>query len=199
MASDDEAILSQICDTESQPGQGTSKSFSAPGGSKVMFEGKEYDYVFDIDADNGLMLKLPYNLNDNPWQAAQDFIHKNELPPGYLDTIANFITKNLHQLNCTASSEGNADPFTGAGTYSSSSGVLSEQKCRGCSYNKSSLRGHLARTTKNCKSLYTEDDLIELERKAKSNKKEKIKQWKKDHSQKSKEKAESLISVLPAY
>ena len=80
MASDDEAILSPICDTESQPGQGASKSFSAPGGSKVMFEGKEYDYVFDIDADNGLMLKLPYNLNDNPWQAAQDFIHKNVQP-----------------------------------------------------------------------------------------------------------------------
>ena len=155
MASDDEAIPSPICDIESQPGQG----------SKVMFEGKEYNYVFDIDADNGLILKLPYNLNDNPWQAAQDFIHKNELPPGYLDTIANFITK-----NCTASSESNADRFTGAGTYSSSSGVLSEQKCRGCSYNKSSLRGHLARTTKNCKSLYTEDELIE--RKAKSNKKE---------------------------
>ena len=117
MASDDEAIPSPICDIESQPGQGTSKSFSASGG--------------------------------------------------------------------------NADPSTGAGTYSSSSGVVSEQKCRGCSYNKSSLRGHLARTTKNCKSLYTEDELIELERKAKSNKKEKIKQWKKDHSQKSKEKAEA--------
>ena len=105
MASDDEAIPSPICDIESSPGQGTSKSFSASGG--------------------------------------------------------------------------NADPFTGAGTYSSSSGVVSEQKCRGCSYNKSSLRGHLAQTTKNCRSLYTEHDLIELERNAKSNHKEKIKQNKK--------------------
>ena len=105
-----------------QPEQGASNGFSAPGGGKVTFEGKEYDYVFDIDADNGLMLKLPYNLSVDPWHAAQDFIHKNELPQGYLDTIANFIIKNSDQSKCTASSGGSVDPFTGAGAYSSSSG-----------------------------------------------------------------------------
>lgn len=33
-------------------------------GSKTLFEGKEYDYVFDIDIGNGPggMLKLPFNV-----------------------------------------------------------------------------------------------------------------------------------------
>ena len=115
----------KIGDVVGQPEQGASNGFSAPGGGKVTYEGKEYDYVFDIDADNGLMLKLPYNLSVDPWHAAQDFIHKNELPQGYLDTIANFIIKNSDQSKCTASSGGSVDPFTGAGAYSSSSGPSS--------------------------------------------------------------------------
>ena len=68
------------------------------------------------------MLKLPYNLSVDPWHAAQDFIHKNDLPQGYLDTIANFIITNSDQSKCTASSGGSVDPFTGGGAYSSSSG-----------------------------------------------------------------------------
>ena len=47
-----------------------------PANSKITYEGKEYDYVFDIDIDDGVMLKLPYNLTEDPWMAAQQFIHK---------------------------------------------------------------------------------------------------------------------------
>ena len=110
----------KIGDVVGQPDQASgSNGFSAPGGGKVTYEGKEYDYVFDIDADNGLMLKLPYNLSTDPWHAAQDFIHKNELPQGYLDTVAQFIIKNSDQSRCTASSGGgSADPFTGGGRRS---------------------------------------------------------------------------------
>ena len=112
----------KIGDVVGQPDQSSSNGFSAPGGGRVTFEGKEYDYVFDIDADNGQMLKLPYNLSVDPWHAAQDFIHKNELPQGYLETIAQFIIKNSDQSKSTASSGGSVDPFTGSGAYSSSSG-----------------------------------------------------------------------------
>ena len=28
---------------------------------KTMFEGKEYDYIFNIDIDDGVVLKMPYN------------------------------------------------------------------------------------------------------------------------------------------
>ena len=61
---------------------------------EVVYEGKEYDFVFDIDADDGRFYKLPFNKTENPWEVAQKFIHDKELPQGYLDTIANHIIKN---------------------------------------------------------------------------------------------------------
>jgi phospholipase A-2-activating protein len=39
-------------------------------------------------------LKLPYNLSQNPYEAATKFIQDNELPITYLDQVANFITTN---------------------------------------------------------------------------------------------------------
>ncbi|KAI9828221.1 MAG: hypothetical protein M1819_004585 [Sarea resinae] len=64
-------------------------------GKKVDFGGKEYDYVFDVDIEDGKPpLKLPYNLSQNPYEAATKFIEDNELPIGYLDQVANFITTN---------------------------------------------------------------------------------------------------------
>lgn len=72
----------------------------AAGGSqessgKNLFEGKEYDYVFSVDiSDTAPPIKLPYNRGEDPWMAAQKFIHKNELPQSYLDDVANFIIKN---------------------------------------------------------------------------------------------------------
>jgi phospholipase A-2-activating protein len=57
--------------------------------------GKEYDYVFDVDIEDGKPpLKLPYNLSQNPYEAATKFIQDNELPISYLDQVANFITTN---------------------------------------------------------------------------------------------------------
>ncbi|KAH8034868.1 hypothetical protein HPB51_003155 [Rhipicephalus microplus] len=65
----------------------------APAG-KIMYEGKEYDYVFDVDLDTGGKMKLPYNVTEDPWHAAQKFIHRHELNQYYLDQIANFIIQN---------------------------------------------------------------------------------------------------------
>ena len=59
------------------------------------YSGKEYDYVFDVDiAEGAPPLKLPYNLSQNPYEAATKFIQDNELPINYLDQVADFITKN---------------------------------------------------------------------------------------------------------
>ncbi|KAJ3220844.1 hypothetical protein HK099_003956 [Clydaea vesicula] len=87
---------------------------------KKMYNNIEYDYVFDIDIDEGAPpLKLPYNVTENPYQTAQNFIHLHELPQGYLDQIANFITSNTkgHSIGPTASTSQYSDPFTGAGRY----------------------------------------------------------------------------------
>lgn len=82
----------KIGDVVGQPGGDSGGA--APDGGKVVFEGKEYDFVFDIELDAGYKLKLPYNKTDDAWQVAQKFIHKHELPQDHLDTIANFLIKN---------------------------------------------------------------------------------------------------------
>ena len=91
---------------------------------KQLFNGKEYDYVFDIDAYEGAPpLKLPYNvtgilifhlMSENPYRTAQGFIDQHELPQGYLDQIANFILNNTKGQSLGASAnERMADPLTG--------------------------------------------------------------------------------------
>jgi phospholipase A-2-activating protein len=64
-------------------------------GSKIAYNGKEYDYVFDVDIAEGQPpLKLPFNTTQNPYEAARKFIDDNELPVAYLDQVANFIITN---------------------------------------------------------------------------------------------------------
>jgi len=98
----------------------------AAGGSqktsgKKLYQGKEYDYVFDIEIDEPkATLKLPFNTTDDPFMEAQKFIHKHELSQYYLEEIANHIIKNTGGQ--TLGNLSNADPFTGGASYSSSSG-----------------------------------------------------------------------------
>ena len=62
-----------------------------------------------------------------------------------------------------------------------SGSVLSETKCRGCDFDKKSLRGHLVRTKKGCSKLYTSQDLNLLEEQAKSLQRKQTAQWRKDN------------------
>lgn len=74
---------------------GTVVDSAGSSGRKTEYLGQDYDYVFDVDIEDGKPpLKLPYNLSQNPYEAATKFIHDNELPIGYLDQVANFITQN---------------------------------------------------------------------------------------------------------
>ena len=62
---------------------------------KETFDGKEYDFIFNVDLEDGKpAIKLPYNLTEDPWRAAQNFIHNNKLPIVYLEQVANFIINN---------------------------------------------------------------------------------------------------------
>lgn len=76
---------------------------------------QEYDFVFTVDIDDERQLKLPYNKSEDPWFVAQAFIHKHELPQGYLEQVANFIINNAKQGNVSVPSApaDYADPFTG--------------------------------------------------------------------------------------
>lgn len=85
---------------------------------KQLYQGQEYDYVFDVDLGGGApILKLPYNANESSYAAAQRFLYANELPLGYIDQIADFIEQNAGGVKLGSS--GNADPFTGGSSYRS--------------------------------------------------------------------------------
>ena len=86
-------------------------------GKKTSHGGKDYDYVFDVDIEDGKPpLKLPYNLSQNPYEAATKFVQDNELPMTYLDQVANFITTNTQGATIGQATEpAGADPWgTGA-------------------------------------------------------------------------------------
>ncbi|KAK3167323.1 hypothetical protein OEA41_010450 [Lepraria neglecta] len=90
-------------------------------GKKTSYAGKDYDYVFDVDIEDGKPpLKLPYNLSQNPYEAATTFIQNNELPISYLDQVAAFITSNTQGATIGQPSQGPgpsaSDPW-GAGAY----------------------------------------------------------------------------------
>jgi phospholipase A-2-activating protein len=82
--------------------------------------GKEYDFVFDVDMEDGKPpLKLPYNLSQNPYEAATKFIQDNEAPITYLDQVANFIIQNTQgaTLGQGASAPSAPDPWGSENRY----------------------------------------------------------------------------------
>lgn len=88
-------------------------------GKKTSYAGKDYDYVFDVDIEDGKPpLKLPYNLSQNPYEAATTFIADNELPVTYLEQVANFIVTNTQGATIGQASQepSGADPW-GSGAY----------------------------------------------------------------------------------
>ncbi|KAF8809106.1 PFU-domain-containing protein, partial [Phlegmacium glaucopus] len=92
-------------------------------GRKQLYEGKEYDYVFDVDIQDGVPpLKLPYNVSENPYSAAQRFLQSNDLPLTYIDEVVKFIEKNTAGVNIGTGGEEYVDPYTGASRYRSSAG-----------------------------------------------------------------------------
>lgn len=62
-----------------------------------LVDGESYDRVYPIEVEGvgGTVRKLQigYNIGQNPFVAAQNFIDKNELPQTYLAEIADYITK----------------------------------------------------------------------------------------------------------
>ncbi|EGW32320.1 uncharacterized protein SPAPADRAFT_61395 [Spathaspora passalidarum NRRL Y-27907] len=65
------------------------------GNKKQLYNGVEYDYVFDVDIKEGAPpLKLPYNANENPYVVAEKFLAENDLPGSYAEEVVRFIEQN---------------------------------------------------------------------------------------------------------
>ncbi|KAI6109670.1 WD40-repeat-containing domain protein [Pisolithus sp. B1] len=80
-----------------------------------LYNGKEYDHVFDVDIQEGAPpLKLPVNSSENPYAVAQRFLEQNDLsmsktPAGIkLGNDSNYV-------------DPYTDPYTGASRYTASS------------------------------------------------------------------------------
>lgn len=84
----------------------------------AMFEGEKYDYVFDVNLSEGQpMLKLPYNLTEDPYMAAHKFLERNDLSPLFLDQVAAFIQQQTGSVTLGETGSTFVDPYTGASRY----------------------------------------------------------------------------------
>jgi phospholipase A-2-activating protein len=100
---------------------------SSGNSQKVSYQGKDYDYVFDVDIQEGSPpLKLPYNATDSPWQAAYDFLAANELPQTYLEQVANFISQNSQGASI-GQQPSSAEPWGSESRYRPGDGQQSTQ------------------------------------------------------------------------
>ncbi|KAK9806981.1 hypothetical protein WJX72_009418 [[Myrmecia] bisecta] len=103
------------------PGEG---SDTMAVGSK-WHNGQQYDFVFDVDIEDGTPpKKLAVNRGDNPYDAADRFIDNENLPATYREQIVNFILQNTGgTVALPAIPMQNVDPFTGTGAYVPGAGV----------------------------------------------------------------------------
>ncbi|KAE8145894.1 PUL domain-containing protein [Aspergillus avenaceus] len=95
---------------------GTVVDSAASSGRKTEYLGQDYDYVFDVDVEDGKPpLKLPFNVSQNPYEAATKFIQDNELSMNYLDQVAQFIVQNTQGATLGQSTQestpAGADPW----------------------------------------------------------------------------------------
>lgn len=67
---------------------------------KKFFEGDEYftageyDYVFDVEDESGVIKKLPYNEGESMMQAAELYCGRERLSKGYIEQIRQFLRQN---------------------------------------------------------------------------------------------------------
>lgn len=91
---------------------------SVGSGSKTNYQGKEYDYVFDVDIEDGKPpLKLPFNVTQNPHEVATKWLQDHELPLTYLEETANFIIRGTQGASLgQASTDPSASDAWGTGS-----------------------------------------------------------------------------------
>ncbi|KAL6209650.1 hypothetical protein ACLB2K_020590 [Fragaria x ananassa] len=95
------------------------------GMKRPVFDGSEYDYgqdhvfsaLFDVDIGDGEPVrKLPYNRSDNPYDTADKWLLKENLPLSYREQVVAFILQNTGQKDFTLDPTFR-DPYTGASAY----------------------------------------------------------------------------------
>ncbi|KAJ0011320.1 hypothetical protein Pint_34570 [Pistacia integerrima] len=87
------------------------------GMNRPIHDGTQYDYVFDVDIGDGEPIrKLPYNRSDNPYDTADKWLLKENLPLSYRQQIVEFILQNTGQKDFNVNPSFR-DPYTGSSAY----------------------------------------------------------------------------------
>ncbi|XP_006365506.1 phospholipase A-2-activating protein [Solanum tuberosum] len=87
------------------------------GMSRPLLDGIQYDHVFDVDIGDGEPVrKLPCNRSDNPYDVADKWLLKENLPLSYREQIVEFILQNTGQKQFTPDPSFH-DPYTGSSAY----------------------------------------------------------------------------------
>lgn len=107
---------------------GTVVDQAGSDGRKISHNGKEYDYVFDVDIEEGKPpLKLPYNVSQNPYEVARKFCEDHKLPLTYLDQVTNFIVQNTQGATLGQSTAQGTDPWGTESRYRPGDATASAQ------------------------------------------------------------------------
>ena len=71
--------------------------------------------MFSVEIEEGKPpLKLPYNIAEDPWMAAHNFLENNDLSQMFLDQVAKFIMDQCKGITLGPEAPSNiSDPFTG--------------------------------------------------------------------------------------
>ncbi|KAJ3670094.1 hypothetical protein LUZ60_010418 [Juncus effusus] len=89
----------------------------AGGQQGQLYNGTRYDYVFDVDIGDGEPIrKLPYNTSDNPYDVADKWLIRENLPLTYREQVVEFILQNTGQKSFIPDPSFR-DPYTGANAY----------------------------------------------------------------------------------
>ncbi|KAG5953574.1 hypothetical protein E4U53_004673 [Claviceps sorghi] len=108
---------------------GTVVDAAGSSGRKVEYNGESYDFVFDVDIEDGKPpLKLPYNLSENPYVRAAKFLNDNKLPLSYLDNVANFINENTKGATLGQTDSSGPDPYGTESRYRPGQSESSQSK-----------------------------------------------------------------------
>ncbi|XP_022763569.1 phospholipase A-2-activating protein [Durio zibethinus] len=84
---------------------------------RSVLDGVQYDYVFDVDIGDGEPIrKLPFNRSDNPYDTADKWLLKENLPLSYRQQIVEFILQNTGQKDFSIDPTFR-DPYTGSSAY----------------------------------------------------------------------------------
>lgn len=63
-----------------------------------MHNGKEYDFVFEIEIEEGKKAKVGVNKDSNHYMVASDFLDEHELDQNYLETIVTWLDEQMERV-----------------------------------------------------------------------------------------------------